>query len=215
MYLSDREILKALNTKQLIIEPRPNRKDIGATSVDLHLDSVDKARVWNMDAFRETTNALGAELHELRIGKFDYRKFSNKYTMPPPENNDAKNLTFKRGAQIIVRPRGFVLWQTREIVGTHEKTGKLICFIDGKSTKARTGLLVHLTAPTIHAKWNGHVTLEIANLGPFDFVLEAGDVVAQITVARISSIPLYNSKVSESNTIGQVNVTGRPNGIAQ
>jgi dCTP deaminase len=56
-------------------------------------------------------------------------------------------------------------------VGTPEENADLICFIDGKSTRARTGLVIHLTAPTIHAGWSGKVTLEIVNLGPFHIIM--------------------------------------------
>jgi dUTPase len=36
--------------------------------------------------------------------------------------------------------------------------------------------------------------LEIANLGPFNFVLQPGDAIAQIVVATISSIPAETMK---------------------
>jgi dCTP deaminase len=100
------------------------------------------------------------------------------------------------------------LWQTKEKVGTPEIGAGLICFIDGKSTRARTGILVHLTAPTIHASWSGQVTLEIANVGPFDLVLEEGDVIAQITVASVTSIPDETMKEAGSVTFGQSQVGG-------
>ena len=86
----------------------------------------------------------------------------------------------------------------------------LICFVDGKSTKARTGILVHFTAPTIHAGWHGNIVLEIANLGPFTFVLQEDVVVAQVTVATISSIPERTQKEAGSQTLDQANVRGQP-----
>ncbi len=79
----------------------------------------------------------------------------------------------------------------------------------GKSTKARTGILVHFTAPTIHAGWHGNIVLEIANLGPFTFVLQEDDVIAQLTVATISSIPEKTQKEAGSQTLGQANVRGQ------
>jgi deoxycytidine triphosphate deaminase len=66
---------------------------------------------------------------------------------------------------------------------------------------------VHLTAPTIHASWSGQITLEIANVGPFHFVLEENDVIAQIVVAMVSSVPAQNMKQAGSVTFGQVDVT--------
>ena len=95
----------------------------------------------------------------------------------------------RRGDEIIVRPHGFVLWQTRERVGTPDDDAQFIGFVDGKSTKARAGIVVHLTAPTIHTSWAGYVTLEIVNLGPFDLVLAEGDVVAQVIFAQVTKPP--------------------------
>ena len=114
----------------------------------------------------------------------------------------------RRGAEIIVRPLGFLLWPTREKVGTPKKNADLICFVDGKSTKARAGMVVHLTAPTIHSTWTGNIVLEIVNLGPFDLVFQEGDAVAQLTVCRITSPP-DKAVEGTSVTYGQTNIYGR------
>jgi dCTP deaminase len=120
-------------------------------------------------------------------------------------------LVFRRGDDIIIRPHGFVLWQTKEKVGTPEEGARYICFVEGKSTKARTGIVVHMTAPTIHAAWGAwNVTLEIGNLGPFDIVLKEDDVIAQLTVAMISSVPEKTMKDFGSVTTGQTNVSMMP-----
>jgi dCTP deaminase len=87
---------------------------------------------------------------------------------------------------------------------------ELICFLNAKSTEARTGLLVHFTAPTIHAGWSGKVTLEISNLGPFTFVLREDDALAQLTVATISSAPDLFLKKGKSKTQGQTDPSGAP-----
>lgn len=209
MYLSNRDLLHAIKCKTLIVEPTPRPEDVGATSIDLHLDGPDEAKIWNLGEFNQDLSTQGNRTGELRIGKFDYRKFGGKYLVPPPLEGASKDAkVFRRGADIIVKNGGFLLWQTKERVGTPEEGAGLVCFIDGKSTRARTGLLVHLTAPTIHASWSGKVTLEIANLGPFDFVLCEDDVIAQITVANITSIPDKSMKESGSVTIGQAHVGG-------
>ncbi|HEY2589514.1 MAG TPA: hypothetical protein VGI81_27455 [Tepidisphaeraceae bacterium] len=204
MYLSDRDLRWAIECGKLIVDPKPDKID--STSIDLHLDSIDQAKVWDIGAFQRDKAIDGHEPMELRIGRFEYSKFAPKYLKPPTDNKD--DLVFRRGNQIVIKPQGFLLWQTKERVGTPEEGANLICFIDGKSTRARTSLLVHLTAPTIHASWSGKVTLEIANLGPFHFVLEDGDVIAQITVAMITSIPAENMKRAGSVTYRQTEVTG-------
>lgn len=55
---------------------------------------------------------------------------------------------------------------------------------------------------------NGKITLEIVNLGPFDIVLEENDVIAQLTVAKVTSAPKTAVTVS-SATFGQTDVGGR------
>jgi dCTP deaminase len=191
MYLSDRDLLWAIEQGTLIVDPKPAKID--PTSIDLHLDSVEQAKVWDIEAFNKDMKVPGGEPKELRIGKFTYDEFAPKYLKQP--SDDSEQLVFRRGQQVIVKPGGFLLWQTKEWVGTPDGA-TLIAFVDGKSTRARTGILVHLTAPTIHATWAGNITLEIANLGPFHFVLQEGDSIAQIVVATISSIPSETMKKS-------------------
>ncbi len=191
MFLSDRDLRWAIESGRLIIDPPPNKID--TTSIDLHLDSIDQAKSWNLDEISKTNRKIGLKPGEVRIGQFDFRLFSADYLKPlPTEEKD--NLVFRRGNAVVVKPHGFLLWQTKESVGTPEERADLICFIEGKSTRARTGILIHMTAPTIHSTWIGNVTLEIANLGPFICVLEENDVIAQLTVATISSPPKESMK---------------------
>jgi len=128
---------------------------------------------------------------------------------PLHEDDAEKNdLVFRRDNAVVLRPQGFVVWQTREKVGTPEEDPRYICFVNGKSTRSRTGLVVHLTAPTIHAGWSGNITLEMTNVGPLDLVLFAGDAVAQITVAKITWPPSLDIKLFESTTHGQTSIHG-------
>lgn len=215
MFLSDRDLLWAIEKGHLIVTPLPGRKEVGPTSIDLHLDSADQAKVWDIPKFKQKSKDLGhGDAPELRIGSFDYKAVAGEFQKSPKvvrSGDETDELVFRRGNEIIVRPRGFVLWQTKEKVGTPEEGARYICFVDGKSTKARTGLVVHMTAPTIHAAWGAwNVTLEIGNLGPFDFVLKEDDAIAQITVAMISSVPEQTMKETGSATAGQANVGIQP-----
>lgn len=207
MYLSNRDLKWALDCGRLIVEPYPEK--IGDTSIDLRLDSVDEARIWDIEKFKKSRETSGDSPKELRLGTFKYSDFGKEYLTPVPQAESNTPLkVFRRGNEIIVRTGGFVLWQTKERVGTEPDNADLICFIDGKSTRARTGLIVHLTAPTIHAGWAGQVTLEITNLGPFDFVLKENDIIAQITVAQVSSIPDKAMKIKNVIQHNQKKVTG-------
>lgn len=208
MYLSDRDLAWALECQKLVFNPPPEKFD--PTSIDLHLDTINYAKVWDIEAYRKNEKVSGRSRPELRIGKYVLGDFGDKYLVSPPKYDEhGSDLVTKRDNQVIVRQGGFLLWQTREVVGTNpDRNADLICFVDGKSTRARAGILVHLTAPTIHATWNGKITLEIVNLGPFDLVLEEGDVVAQLTVAKVSSPPARGAQ-GTSVTFGQDSVTGR------
>ena len=207
MYLSDRDLAWAIETGRLIVDPVPEKID--ATSLDLHLGSIADAKIWDIAKFAKVQNTHGKPRPELHIGGYRFGLFATNYTAPPPKYEpDSESLVMRRGDEIIVRPQGFLLWPTREIVGTPETNADLICFVDGKSTKARAGMVVHLTAPTIHSTWTGNVVLEIVNLGPFDLVFLEGDAVAQLTVSRITSPPDKAVK-GTSVTYGQTGIYGR------
>lgn len=209
MYLSNRDIKWAIDNGRLICVSRP--EDMGAgydeTSIDLHLDKVREAYIWDIASFQQSEDARGSGAPELLVGRFNWGRFSRQYLIHPPE--DPNQLVYRRGSEIIVKPNGFLLWQTKERVGTPKRNPGLICFVDGKSTRARTGIIVHLTAPTIHAGWSGKIVLEIANFGPFHFVLHENDVIAQLTVATVSSPPDLSLRIDESATAGQAHVRGR------
>jgi len=208
VYLSDVDLKAAIEAGGLIVDALPST-EIGPTSIDLHLASADEAAVWDFRALARDNEGFGLRPRELNIARMDYGEISRKYlTEPPRESNAGDSLVFRREDAIILRPQGFVLWQTEERVGTPDDNPEYICFIDGKSTRARTGLVIHLTAPTIHAGWSGNITLEMANCGPLDLVLNAGDAVSQITVAQITKSPELNVRMAESATYGQTSVRG-------
>ncbi len=147
MYLSDRDLEYAIECGKLVFDPRPEKID--ATSIDLHLDAITEAKIWNVAKFANDESARGRTRPELRIAQYNLATFGEGYLCAPPEDSaDSLDLVVKRGHQIIVRPHGFLLWQTREVVGTNaDKNADLICFVDGKSTRARAGILVHLDRP--------------------------------------------------------------------
>jgi dCTP deaminase len=212
MYLSDRDVQWAIERKLLIVEsPEGDRSPkVDPSSVDLRLDRIDEAKVWDIAAYNKHVSIGGGDA-VLHVGsdRYTYGDMSRFLIAPPAQDlSNEKQLVFSNGVEIFVRPGGFLLWQTKEKIGTPKVDPRYICFVDGKSTRARTGLLVHLTAPTIHAGWSGNVTLEIANLGPFTLGRKENDVIAQITVATISSPPEKTHETAGSSTQGQSHVGG-------
>lgn len=209
MYLSDIDLKEAVECGDLIVSPLPE-DEIGPTSIDLHLGPIEEAKIWDFKKLAEYNRTLGLPPKELNIARMTYGAVSRQYLIEPPReaNKTDKDLVFRREDAIILRPYGFVLWQTKEVAGTPIVNPKYICFIDGKSTRSRTGLIIHLTAPTIHAGWSGNITLEMTNCGPLDLVLHVGDAVAQLTVAQITQPPKLDVRLYESATHGQTSVHG-------
>lgn len=82
-----------------------------------------------------------------------------------------------------------ILAITRERV--HLKPGsRLAARVEGRSSLARLGLMVHLTAPTIHAGFNGRITLEMVNHGPFYLQITPQRTrICQLIFERLESDP--------------------------
>jgi deoxycytidine triphosphate deaminase len=150
MYLSDRDLKFAVETGQLIVDPPPTEYD--TTSIDLHLDKLEAAKIWDVDAFKAKQADAGDDPW-LRVGKYPFRAFSQEFYRNLPTDPTPANGVYRVGDRVILRPGGFFLWQTREAVRTPEVDPRRVCFIDEKSSSARTGLLVHMKASTIHAGW--------------------------------------------------------------
>jgi dCTP deaminase len=113
----------------------------------------------------------------------------------------AKNLKANSQQQEIndkvaykLKPHSFILAQTKEKVDFPiPEDESSICYsarVEGKSSLARCGLLVHFTAPTIHAGFNGPITLEIINLGPNEIWLEKDTYICQLIIEEVKGVPI-------------------------
>src|SRR5947209_9890321 len=126
MYLSDRDLQWAREQGLLIVDPPPEPKDIGPTSIDLHLDSVEEAKVWDLTRLKEHNRHHGlGDKPFIRLETFNYKKLAGHYLTRP--DKDENKLVYRMGDEIVVKPSGFLLWQTREKVGTPEEGAQLIC----------------------------------------------------------------------------------------
>lgn len=88
-------------------------------------------------------------------------------------------------------PGGFVLAQTLERVYIPPD---LAGFVEGRSSWARVGVTIHVTAPKIDPGFNASITLEMANFGKVSVELRAGvDAPAQLMFFKLSKpIPKAN-----------------------
>lgn len=100
----------------------------------------------------------------------------------------------------ILEQGNFILAITKEKISLPSKEDKgLAGRIEGRSSFARTGLLVHFTAPTIHAGYEGHLTLELLNHGPMPLVLRRGLPICQLLVETVRGTPNIAKKSQFQN----------------
>src|SRR5690606_25594441 len=97
----------------------------------------------------------------------------------------------------------FVLGITLEKVSLPLRPNARTCRaarIEGKSSRARCGGLVHFTAPTVHPGGDGPLALEIIDLGPSRFVLTYGMFIAQLIVEEVKGVPIQNPSQLQRQT---------------
>lgn len=173
MILSNVEIQKAIDEGRLIIDPDPQPRGCehptcpyDTTAVDLHLG-----------------NAISIP----RSGPFNYDLRESGIATFLSRNCDHIDLTV---GGYILAPRVFVLGRTLERVALPIRKGQtLAARIEGKSSFARCGLLVHFTAPTVHAGFEGTLTLEMINLGNAGIALFAGMPICQLILEVVAGDP--------------------------
>jgi dCTP deaminase len=79
----------------------------------------------------------------------------------------------------VLHPGIFVLGRTKKIVSLPEEA-RIAARVEGRSSLARLGLLIHFTAPTIHSGFNNSIRLEIINLGVVPIRLRRGIRICQL-----------------------------------
>jgi dCTP deaminase len=97
----------------------------------------------------------------------------------------------------VIEPFSFLLgWTVERIQLPH--TARLAARVEGKSSLARLGLGVHVTAPTIHAGFGASedpqhlgssIRLEMWNIGPFRIKLEKGMPICQLILEWVDGTP--------------------------
>ncbi len=149
MILTDREIQIALNNRHIIIEPSPKVEAYSSTSVDLTLDP-------HITLFRDDLRDSPIEtVIDPSHPSFVAERILAQITQS--ETIDKKN-------GFLLQPRKLILGWTIERVELPIQS-KLAARVEGKSSLARLGLGVHITAPTIHSGFANPIRLEIINHG--------------------------------------------------
>ena len=84
----------------------------------------------------------------------------------------------------MLHPGEFVLGSTLERVAVPDD---LVGRVEGKSSLGRLGLLIHSTAGFIDAGFDGHITLELANVASLPITLYPGMKIGQVSFMMMTT----------------------------
>jgi dCTP deaminase len=158
--LSDRDILKALDSGRIRIDPSPDLdKQLGSISVDFRLG---------------TTFMV-----------FEHSRFSFIDPRSPLSIGDAmRTIEVAEDEAFIMQPGDFALASTMESL---ELADDLLGRLEGRSSIARLGITVHSTAALFEPGWIGTATMELSNLGRMAVALYPGMRVCAFSFEEVSS----------------------------
>lgn len=194
MILSNKEIIKALDKGTIVINPRPDEslmcKDndlFGSMSLDLRLGSTILIPKQGQSFAFDLKAGSISEFLKIVCDKVD----------------------ISGDRPYVLNNNKFILANTLEKIGLPIIEGNP-CYaarVEGKSSFARCGLIVHFTAPTIHAGFKGTITLEMINLSANSIILHAGMPICQLIFERVEGEILQHTP---SRFMGQ----SSPEGLA-
>ena len=187
MILSDREIRVALEDQLIFIDPQPERSLWTSTAIDLTLDAV----ILRWREKHERPTPTGQELVVCPAQpKFNVQEMMKNDSLAVTESIDPQGY--------VLQPTKFILGYTREKIKLPYRS-RIAARVEGKSSLARIGVGVYVTAPTIHAGFGYKaeeehypgtpIQLEIFNLGPMPVKLEMGMPICQLILEEVRECP--------------------------
>lgn len=177
MILSNDGIKKAIAQGAMEISPAPDETQYTSSAVDLYLG--EEFNVWD-----ESKLKLKGFKPELNLAEQSFNETAKAFLIPLKKESDGS---------VIFPPYREHPWHmlaiTRERVHLH-RDHKLAARVGGRSSLARIGIIVHLTAPTIHAGFGGKITLEMINFSPFYLRMVPNQTrICQLIVEMLESNP--------------------------
>ena len=116
----------------------------------------------------------------------------------------SREVEIKNGEAFVLHPGVSILGYSKEYFGSDD----YIIEINGKSSLARIGLLVHNSASLINPGHFLNVAMELCNLNNVPIILRPGMIIAQLTFSTISSKTKRNyrqtGRYTKNNIVGYV-----------
>jgi len=173
--LPDWIIADYVSTNKIQINPLDDnwRENIDQVSIDFH---------------------LGNKLKLFRSGA--YRFVDTRKGLP---DDAMEEVNLNEGDPFILEPGAFAVTSTKEFL---KLPADILGRLEGKSSLARLGILVHSTAARFDPGWNGAPVLELGNLGPKPAILYCGMPICAFTFEKLSSPVRMKYEGSRSDRYG-------------
>jgi len=174
MRLSDADIEKKIASGDIVIEPAPGDDAIAGISVDLRLDH--RFRVFSNNSVTHLDLSGEREQLERDIDRIM-----------------SKEIEIAADQALYIHPGELILGATMESVSIPDN---LVGWLDGRSSLARLGLMVHVTAGRIDPGWEGQIVLEFYNNGKLPLALRPEMIICAMSFETLSSPALrpYNKR---------------------
>lgn len=176
MILSDGEIAKALKQGVIVIDPPPTDVQFTTSAIDLYLGD----EIRELASEEELQKAMPGVEYIIDPTAVDFSPFLDHFS---------RSATIESDGSYVLPPHKFVLARTQERIELPRKS-KIAARVEGQSTLARLGLVVHFTAPTIHAGFRGRIILEMCNFGNYHIRLRPSLLpICQLIFERLGQKP--------------------------
>jgi dCTP deaminase len=162
MILSDRTLREQLASGRIVIEPL-DESLIQPSSIDVRISHL----------FRVFRNHTAPVIDV----KQDQTALTELVEIPVDEHGVGTEA-------FMLHPGEFVLGSTLERVAVPDD---LVGRVEGKSSLGRLGLLIHSTAGFIDAGFDGHITLELANVASLPITLYPGMKIGQVSFMQMTT----------------------------
>lgn len=157
------EVWQPTSTKGLRITPPPAPENITGVTVDVHLDS--EFQIVNLPPYEFKPEVIDLGSSKAKLA------------------GTAATFFEQHSGPYVLEPGAFCLGCTAETI---EIPKTLVGWLDGRSTLARFGLLVHVTAHRVDPGWNGKVVLEFYNAGAWPLRLQPGMKIGAMSFEEIN-----------------------------
>lgn len=164
MRLCDRDIIQWLDEGKLVIEPRPPVERINGATADVRLGNQFRVFQGHTAAYIDLSGPKNEVNEALE------RVMSDEIVLP-------------EGEAFYLHPGELALVVTLESVTLPDN---VVGWLDGRSSLARLGLMVHVTAHRIDPGWHGHIVLEFFNSGKLPLALRPGMVIGALSFEPMS-----------------------------